>query len=153
MVEEVFMKFTGWNPITSFDANRFDVDLIEKVQPNLPVNCPVILKDYPAQAAAFARCKTGEPAVAERWELYVGGMELANAFSELADPAEQRLRFENCAADRAKLGKEVYPLDEKFLSALEDGMPQSGGVALGIDRLVMLMTNSESIDEVRAFCV
>jgi lysyl-tRNA synthetase class 2 len=89
--------------------------------------------------------------VAERWELYLGGLELANAFSELTDADEQRRRFEACAAERAAAGREVYPLDRPFLDALEAGMPPSGGIALGIDRLTMLLANVPAIQDVIAF--
>jgi elongation factor P--(R)-beta-lysine ligase len=78
-------------------------------------------------------------------------MELANAFSELTDAAEQRRRFEACARDRAALGKTVYPLDEAFLAALERGLAPCAGIALGVDRLIMLLTGAETIDDVRAF--
>ena len=88
--------------------------------------------------------------MAERWELYIGGLEIANAYSELTDPAEQRARFEECAASRKARGKDVYPIDEAFLASLKD-MPPSGGIALGVDRLVMLLANAATIDEVMAF--
>jgi lysyl-tRNA synthetase class 2 len=150
-VEEAFILAAGWNPMSDYDADRFDMDLVQKVEPWLAKERPSILKDYPAEAAALAKCRAGEKPVAERWELFVGGMELANAFTELCDPVEQRQRFEECAESRRKLGKDVYEVDEAFLSALEEGMPEAGGVALGIDRLVMLLTDSESIDHVMAF--
>jgi lysyl-tRNA synthetase class 2 len=150
-VAEAFMLFAGWNPVEHFDADRFDLDLVEKVEPHLSCNRPMVLMDYPAEAAALARCKKEHREVAERWELYIGGIELANAFSELTDPVEQRKRFVECAEQRRKMGREVYGLDEDFLAALETGMPQCAGVALGVDRLVMLLTGSESIDAVRAF--
>jgi lysyl-tRNA synthetase class 2 len=151
-VAEAFVQFAGWNPVAAFDPDRFDVDLVEKVEPGLPHDRPTVLKDYPAAAAALARLKPGNPAVAERWELYIGGMEIANAFSELTDAVEQRKRFEKCAAQRKAAGKDVYPLDEAFLAALAKGMPDCGGVALGVDRLAMLLTDSASIDQVRPFC-
>lgn len=150
-VADVFVRWAGWNPVKAYNADRFDLDLVEKIEPALPANVPVALKDYPAEAAALARCRPDNPPVAERWELYVAGMELANAFSELTDPVEQRRRFEACAEARARLGKAVYGVDQAFLTALEQGMPDCAGVALGIDRLVMLMTHSATIDEVRAF--
>lgn len=151
-VEDAFVRFAGWNPVAGFDPDRFDVDLVQKVEPGLSRERPTVLKDYPAAAAALARLKPDRPAVAERWELYVGGLELANAFSELTDAGEQRRRFEACAAERKAAGREVYPLDEKFLAALGKGLPPCGGVALGVDRLVMLMTDSSSIEQVRPFC-
>ena len=151
-VREVFRAHAGWDPVAEFDADRFDIDLLEKVEPRLPRNQPVVLKDYPAQVAALARLASGNAAVAERWELYIAGMELANAYGELTDAAEQRRRFDAWSAGRERRGAEAYPVDEAFLAALEDGMPDCAGVALGVDRLVMLMTDSPSIDMVRAFC-
>ena len=149
-VSEAFQRWAGWDPVSHWDAERFDLDLVEKVEPRLPRECPVVLTDYPAPAAALARRKPSDPRVAERWELYVGGLELANAYSELTDPAEQRARFEACARDRRALGKDVYPLDEAFLSVLA-AMPPAGGIALGVDRLAMLFADAASLDEVMAF--
>lgn len=149
-VSEAFQRWAGWDPVTQWDAERFDLDLVDKVEPRLPRECPVVLTDYPAPAAALARRKPSDPRVAERWELYVGGLELANAYSELTDPAEQRARFEACARDRRALGREVYPLDEAFLSALET-MPPAGGIALGVDRLAMLFADAATLDGVMAF--
>jgi len=151
-VEEAFLLHAGWNPVKKYDADRFDLDLVGKVEPGLSLKCPVVLKDYPAEAAALARRKPGMEEVAERWELYIAGMEIVNAFSELTDPVEQRRRFEECAAERAKAGRDVYRLDEEFLKALEKGMPDAGGAALGVDRLVMLLAGADSIAGVRAFC-
>jgi elongation factor P--beta-lysine ligase len=111
----------------------------------------VILIDYPAEAAALARRKPENFTVAERWELYLGGVEIANAFSELTDAAEQQRRFEACAAKRAVAGSEVYPLDRPFLAALKKGMPPSGGIALGVDRLVMLLTGIKNIQQLLPF--
>jgi len=150
-VEDAYLMHAGWNPVTKFDADRFDLDFVEKVEPKFPVDRPTILMDYPAEAAALSRRKPGKPEVAERWELFIGGVELANAFGELTDPVEQRRRFEECARKRQQMGKAVYPLDEEFLAALDEGLPRCAGVAMGIDRLVMLLTDSESIDAVRAF--
>lgn len=149
-VADAFQRWAGWNPATHWDAERFDLDLVEKVEPNLPRDVPVVLTDYPTPAAALARRKPSDASVAERWELYIGGLELANAYSELTDPAEQRARFESCARERRALGKEVYPLDEAFLSALEK-MPPAGGIALGVDRLAMLFADAATLDEVMAF--
>ena len=149
-VADAFIQFAGWDPSAKYDAERFDLDLVEKVERRLAKDVPVILTDYPAPAAALARKKQSDPRVAERWELYIGGLELANAYSELIDAAEQRARFEACADARRGLGKEVYPLDEEFLAAL-GAMPPSGGIALGVDRLVMLLADARTLDEVIAF--
>jgi lysyl-tRNA synthetase class 2 len=148
-VAEAFDRWAGWNPCLHYDADRFDLDLVEKIEPALPPDRPAVLKDYPAPAAALARCRAGTPPVAERWELYVAGMELANAFSELTDAEEQRRRFEACAASRRRAGRDVYALDEAFLAALARGLPACSGVALGVDRLVMLVTGAEAILDVR----
>ena len=149
-VGDVFEEFAGWNPVEDFDADRFDLDLIEKVEPALPKDCPVVLKDYPAELCALARLKPSNPKVAERWELYLNGIEIANAYSELTDPVEQRARFEKWGAQRRALGKEVYELDEEFIQALED-MPEACGVALGLDRLLMILTGATSLDAVLPF--
>jgi len=151
-VSEAFRKWAGWDPVAHWDPDRFDVDLLEKVEPALPQDRPCVLTDYPAPAASLARLRPQTPPVAERWEVYVGGLELANAYSELCDPAAQRARFLEAAAERRRLGKEVYPLDEPFLAALEHGMPRCGGIALGIDRLVMLACDASDIADVRPFC-
>ncbi len=150
-VSEAFRTYAGWDPVERFDAERFDLDMVGKVEPNLPTACPVVLLDYPADVAALARRKPGDPRVAERWELYIGGLEIANAFSELTDPVEQRKRFEACAVERRALGHPVYPLDEDFLTALKSGMPPAAGIALGVDRLIMLLAGAASLDDVLPF--
>lgn len=149
-VKDAFTRWAGWDPVAAWDEDRFNLDLIEKVEPAMPRAVPVVLTDYPAAAAALARRKPDNPLVAERWELYIGGVELANAYSELIDPVEQRARFEEAARQRRALGKEVYPLDEDFLAALSQ-MPPSGGIALGFDRLVMLFADAPTLDGVMAF--
>lgn len=144
-VRDAYRDFAGWDPFAAWDADRFDFDMATKIEPNLPRGA-VFLMDYPAPAASLSRLR-GE--VAERWELYVDGLELANAFTELTDPSEQRRRFEAARAERCLLDEADYPLDEQFLDRLA-GMPPAGGVALGVDRLVMLALGAKSIDEVRA---
>lgn len=143
-VRDAYKTLAGWDPWLDWDQDRFDYDMAVKIEPALPKG-PVFLADYPRQAASLAKLR-GD--TAERWEFYFDGMELANAFSELVDPAEQRERFEKARAERAANGESDYPLDEEFLSSL-DAMPPSGGAALGIDRLVMVLTGAKRIDEVR----
>jgi len=150
-ISDAFLEFAGWDPVGSYAADRFDMDLVEKVEPALKrMGGPVVLIDYPVEAAALSRRKPDNPLVAERWELYIDGIEIANAYSELTDPAEQRCRFEECAAQRKTLGKETYPIDEAFIQALEK-MPPSGGVALGVDRLLMLLAGASDLDAVLPF--
>jgi lysyl-tRNA synthetase class 2 len=150
-IRELFITHAGWDPVASFDTDRFEADLVAKVEPALPRNIPVFVMDYPAPAAALSRRKPGDEKIAERWELYINGIEIANAFSELTDSTEQRQRFEECARERKSAGRTVYDLDEAFLSALKLGMPPSGGVALGVDRLVMVLAGKSSLDDIMAF--
>lgn len=150
-VAEAYRRFAGWDPVERFDADRFDLDMVNLVEPALPRDRAVVLLDYPAEVAALARRRSDNPQVAERWELYLGGLEIANAFGELTDPDEQRRRFEACAMERAAAGAEVYPLDRAFLDALDRGLPPCGGIAVGVDRLLMALTNTSDIGDVMAF--
>ena len=124
--------------------------LIERVEPSLGLSCPTYLTEYPASQAALARLVPSDPRVAERFELYAGGLELANGFTELTDASEQRLRLEAEQRARARSGHEVFPLDDRFLDAL-GGMSAAGGVAVGIDRLLMLLTGAKDIADVLSF--
>jgi lysyl-tRNA synthetase class 2 len=128
-------------------ADVFSRILVEKVEPQLGVDRATILCEYPISEAALARPKLSDPRVAERFELYACGVELANAFGELTDAREQRRRFEIEMAEKARLYGERYPIDEDFLSAL-DIMPPACGSALGFDRLVMLATGASRIEQV-----
>jgi lysyl-tRNA synthetase class 2 len=112
---------------------------------------PLILEDWPAPLAALARRKPDDPRVALRFEAYVAGLELANAFGELTDPVEQRARFVEDQRIRRERGRAVYPIDERLLGALDEGLPPSAGVALGFDRLVMIATGATSIGDVLTF--
>jgi lysyl-tRNA synthetase class 2 len=149
-VHEAFMTCAGWDPREDRDPDRFEIDLVEKVEPQLDRSRPVFLEDYPAYQASLACLKDGDPRVAERMELFIGGLELANGLTELKDPCEQRARFEEANAARQAMGKTSYPLPECFLEALKD-MPPAAGIALGVDRLVMLFTDAATIEEVVAF--
>ncbi|HMO50537.1 MAG TPA: EF-P lysine aminoacylase EpmA [Kiritimatiellia bacterium] len=150
-VADAFRRHAGWDPTQNFDEARFDLDLVDRVEPALPVDRAVVLIDYPIQAGAFARPKPGAEHLAERWELYLGGLEIANAYSELTDPGEQAARFAAAAAAREHMGKPVYPLDEAFMAALRAGLPPCGGIALGVDRLAMALTGAATLDDVMAF--
>jgi lysyl-tRNA synthetase class 2 len=125
-------------------------DLLSKeVEPEL--ERPTFIMDYPKELSPFAKDHRSEPGLVERWEAYAGGMEIANAFTELNDPDEQRARFEAQARFSAAGDEEAQPYDEAFVEALEQGMPPTGGVGMGIDRLVMLLTGRRSIREVVLF--
>ncbi len=121
---------------------------LERIEPHLGIGAPTILYDYPISMAALSRRKADDPRLAERFELYVCGLELANAFGELTDAAEQRRRFESDQAKKQRLYGETYPIDEDFLAALAHGLPDCAGIALGFDRLVMLATGADHIEEV-----
>jgi lysyl-tRNA synthetase class 2 len=125
--------------------------LAELVEPRLGRGRPSFVYDYPASQAALARLRPGEPALAERFEVFVEGVELANGYHELIDPAEQSSRFERDLADRRRRGLPQVRADERLLAALSAGMPACAGVALGIDRLVMLKLGVADISEVIAF--
>jgi lysyl-tRNA synthetase class 2 len=136
---------TAWDDV-------FFAAYLARVEPALAaLGRPVLVTEWPAPLAALARAKPGDPRVVERFEAYVGGLELANAFGELTDPVEQRARFEHDLARRRALGRPLYPIDERLLAALAEGLPPSAGVALGFDRLVMLVTGAAHIRDVSAF--
>lgn len=128
-----------------------DLLLIHCIEPELGRGSLCFVYDYPASQASLARVRPGEPPVAERFELYMEGVELANGFHELADAAEQRWRFEQDLARRRVEGLPEVPMDEGLLAALEAGLPDCSGVALGIDRLLMLIAGAKRLDEVLAF--
>ena len=128
-------------------SDMFAKILTLRVEPRLGLERPCILYEYPVCEAALARVSSRDPRVAERFELYVCGVELANGFGELTDPVQQRARFEKEMAKKERVYGQRYPLDEALLAALT-GMPPASGVALGFDRLVMLATGAPNIDSV-----
>ncbi len=149
-VADAFARHASLPLAEALAGERFDEILTTEIEPRLGWETPTFLTDYPAELAALARRKPGNPAVAERFELYIAGVELANAFSELTDAAEQRSRFARDEALRCAAGKPPCPTPEPFLRELA-AMPPSAGIALGLDRLVMLLTGAATIDEVVAF--
>ena len=147
-VDEAFRKYAG---VSAFDADKdgsFDELMVLKVEPNLGQNNPEFLIDYPASRASLSRISATDPRVAERWELYINGIELGNAFGELTDAAEQRRRFDEALKFRAAAGMLAYPEASEFLDALENGMPESSGCAIGFDRLAMIFCNAYDIKDV-----
>jgi lysyl-tRNA synthetase class 2 len=128
-------------------SDMFSRVLVERIEPRLGISRPTLLDRYPVPEAALARPAPDDPRLAERFELYVCGVELANGFGELTDPAEQRRRFEADMAEKARLYGERYPIDEDFITAIGE-MPDASGVALGFDRLVMLAAGAERVRDV-----
>lgn len=149
-VRDAFIQYAGWDPVAQCDPQRFDLDLMDRVEPSLPTDRPTVLIDYPAYLGALARRKPDVPELAERWELYIDGLELANAYSELVDPVEQRTRFEVCAKGRAARGQDVYDIDEAFMAALTN-LPAAGGIAVGMDRLLMVLCGIRDLDRILPF--
>ena len=145
-VREAYLRHAGWDPWAGFDQDRFDFDMATKIEPAIKQEGGgVFLLDYPVEAASLAKVR-GD--VAERWEFYWDGVELANCFSELCDSAEQARRFEKAKEARKILGEADYPIDADFLACLPR-IGSAAGVALGVDRLVMVLAGAPSIDEVR----
>jgi lysyl-tRNA synthetase class 2 len=134
----------------ALEDNSFDEIMSFQIEPHLGNKTPAFLYDYPASLASLAQLKPDNPAYAQRFEFYMSGIELANGFTELTDPAEQKLRFEKENRIRKFQNKTLLPMPDKFLTDLER-MPDSAGIALGIDRLVMIFCDAVSIDEVVAF--
>ena len=138
------------NQLTDRDS-WLDLILSHVIEPQLGQEEITFLYDYPVSQASLARIRPGNPAIAERFEVYVRGIELANGFHELGDVVEQKQRLMQDQEHRRRLGLEVPALDQAFLAALAAGLPPCAGVALGLDRLLMLLTGVQTIDEVMAF--
>jgi len=154
-VRDAFRRYAGVKDaadLAASDEDRYFELLVGRVEPRLAaLDRPIFLLDYPLSQAALARPSPRDGSVAERFELYVGGVELSNGYGELTDPIEQARRFRTERQARKKAGRPVYPTDQRFLAALREGMPAASGNALGVDRLVMLATGAKSISEVIAF--
>ena len=151
-ISRAFLKLAGWDPVVNPDVRRFDEDTVLKVIPNLDPHRPTYLVDYPAPMASLARLKPNNPRVAERCELFIGGLELANAYSELINQKEQELRFRDEIEQIKQEQGRIAPMPDNFLKAVSN-LPECAGIAMGIDRLVMLFCNADSIDEVLPFTI
>jgi lysyl-tRNA synthetase class 2 len=151
-VRDAFLQSAGWDPVADYDEERFDHDMAVLVQPQFDISRPTILTEYPAPAASLARLKKSDPRVAERAEVFIGGLEIANAYSELTDSEEQRRRFTSEIERIEREQSRKMGMPESFIEAVGH-MPECGGIALGMERLVMLLCNAASIDEVTAFTV
>ncbi len=149
-VKEAFERFSMFSLKQALDEDRFDELLALEIEPHLGIDKPLFLVDYPIEKGALARPKADNASIAERFELYIAGLELCNGFSELNDSKEQRQRFQKEMTLQKALGKSVYPMPEKSLKSLRQ-IPLSAGCALGVDRLVMLFADTPNIDDVVAF--
>ncbi len=149
-LHDAFDRYSPWSLSESIGRDVFEETLVDHVEPRLGRTRPTFVYNYPLSMGALARANTTDPTVAERFELYMAGMEMANAFSELTDETEQRHRFAEEEAYRRRMGKPPYPSPEPFLTTL-DRMPESAGIALGLDRLAMIVTGALRIDDIVAF--
>jgi len=149
-VADAFSQYAKVSLQEAMHQDKFDEIMVEYIEPRLGIDRPTFIYNYPAKMAALAKIKKSDPTVAERFELYIGGLELANGFSELTDAREQRQRFEEASEARAAKNWARYSMPEKFLQALQT-MPEAAGIALGIDRLAMILANTTKIDDVVTF--
>ena len=149
-VAAAFHQYASMTMEKALEKDCFDEVMAIEIEPNLGSPTPLFLYDYPAPCGALARLKPRNDLLAERFELYIAGIELCNGFSELTDPVEQKARFEKEQQRRKSFGHPVYPMPHKFLNALKN-MPDAGGNALGIDRLTMLFCDAPEIDDVVTF--
>ena len=151
-VREAFQRFAAIDDPAALPESRYFEVFVSEIEPALAeLARPVFVCEYPIRYASLARPSPRDPGVAERFELYLAGIELCNGFGELTDAAEQRRRFERDQAERAERGQPVYAIDERLLAALEEGMPPSGGNALGVDRLVAMACGLFEIASVQPF--
>lgn len=154
-VREAFRRYAGVRDaveLATTDEDRYFQTFVDQVEPAIAsLRAPVFLTEFPASQGALARRCLEDPSVVERFELYIGGIELCNGFGELTDPVEQRRRFAAEQDRRRRTGAPMHPIDERFLSALDEGLPPSGGNALGLDRLIALCVGAAGIAETMAF--
>ena len=149
-VREAFACYAPMSMDKAVTENCFDEIMVSSIEPRLGLTQPTFIYDYPVSGSALAKQKKEDFALAERFELYMGGKEIANACSELTDPKEHHRRFENLNKYRHSIGKSIYPVSERFLQDIA-AMPQAAGIALGVDRLAMIFCDSSAIDDVVSF--
>jgi len=148
-IKEAFAKFAGCDVNDSISKDQFEIDLIEKIEPKLPKDRPCIIKDYPAKYRAYAKLNDKDLSTADRWELYIAGIELANTYSELDNSDEIKKIMTETKIMRKNTKMREYSSNFAFDGALSAGIPKSAGSAMGIDRFVMLLTDAKSIEEVK----
>lgn len=149
-LENAFQQFAEISLSQAIKLNQYEEILVSEIEPRLGIDSPVFLCEYPSSMASLAKLDPENPAVAQRFELYINGIELANGFTELTNPVDQRTRFQQEMVIMKNHARTPGPMPEKFLNDLAN-MPGSAGIALGIDRLIMLLTGAKTIDEVVAF--
>lgn len=150
-VDDLFKGRADWEPSRHWDEDRFYLDWVEKIEPYLKAFPGIFVVDFPAPLASLAKRKDDNPLLCERFELFMSGLEIANAFTELTDPVEQAQRFKDAQKKRIRMGKDNYEIDYKFISALQHGIPACAGAAVGIDRLIMALLGLHDISLVQSF--
>jgi elongation factor P--(R)-beta-lysine ligase len=149
-VREAFARYAPMTMDKAVTEGCFDEVIVSSIEPHLGLDQPIFIYDYPLSGSALAKEKKDDSGLAERFELYVGGREIANACSELTDPNEHHRRFENVNSYRYSKGKSIYPISESFMKDM-CSMPQAAGIALGVDRLAMIFCDASAIDDVVFF--
>lgn len=150
-VSDAFERYAEMSLSEAIRRGEFELQLCEKVEPHLGNDAPLFLTEYPVECSGLSAPLPGRPGFVARWELYVAGLEIGNACSELVDPPEQERRFQATAELRARENRPVYPMDQPFMNAIWNGLAPSAGTAIGLDRLAMVLTDAADIAEVRAF--
>ncbi|MBR4125200.1 MAG: hypothetical protein IKR13_03270 [Victivallales bacterium] len=150
-VSDAFERYAAMPLAEAIRRGEFELQLCEKVEPHLGNDVPLFLTEYPVECSGLSAPLPGKPGFVARWELYIAGLEIGNACSELVDPPEQERRFEATAELRNREGRPVYPMDQPFMNAIWNGLAPSAGTAIGLDRLTMVLTNATDIADVRAF--
>ncbi len=150
-VDDAFQKYAGRSLDACLAEGCFEQVLVEQIEPRLGLERPTFLSEYPLACSGLSQPISGRPNRVERWELYICGLELGNACTELVNAQQQELRFEACAQLRKDEGRPVYPVDQPFMNALWMGLPGAAGIAIGLDRLAMILNNCNSISEVVPF--
>lgn len=150
-VSEAFERYASCSLREAIDRGEFETVLCFEVEPNLGNERPLFLTEYPVECSGLSAFLPGKPGFVARWELYIAGLEIGNACTELVDPPEQERRFCETAKLRAADKRDVYPMDQPFMNAVWNGIKPSAGTAIGLDRLAMVLTNATDIAQVRAF--
>ncbi|HPC38317.1 MAG TPA: EF-P lysine aminoacylase EpmA [Exilispira sp.] len=150
-IKDIYKELAGWDPTEEYNPEKFDIDMVSKIEPYLKTKAAVFLVGYPYYQASLARLRNGTEKIAERFELYLNGVEIANAFDELTDGYEQEKRFLEELKIRKEKGMNEYKIDKRFIENLKKGMKQTSGIALGVDRLLMVLLCKNSINDVILF--